>query len=559
MKKILSLLVLMIPLFVIGQPRNGPYPKQLPVIALTAPPSGSDFAPTLQQAIDSLLRVTNINTGVGGGKITLGPGFYVLSTNIAIPSEWPFSLELEGAFLATRIRCQGSTNEAQFYCTTNYTRFPLTNALSLWVHGIQFESEALYATNFIWRVDGQNWAEFDHNVFISSYVLTNGNGQLTKNFEGNMPDAPCGLGGIAVNYFYATSANANFYAHNNWFYGMAVAIANGAVISQINDNNFSCISVFQPNPLGLTPSAYATNLWRGGALHKGFLSAGAALVLLPNAGNSTLVRDNEFFACGAVAFVDPNAVSADPVRFINNRTSVTKWKILARDQGAELNSWYWESVYPSSGDSTPGVPTDSIVTNSAVVWQPNGSSAFANIGPLTHIVRPGLAPGVDVDPYFMWLGGRMIGDGLGLTNLPTPLVTNFTAYASGTAYTLTGTSAALDFGTTDPVLTINQTGTYKISGKVGVKYVGATYAGAQTVTFKFRRTNNTAADLTSGSRAVELPVLTTFTGGDVMDLPDIVYTATSGDTITIFGILSATPAAGSVTTDSADLMAIRLY
>lgn len=143
--------------------------------------------------------------------------------------------------------------------------------------------------------------------------------------------------------------------------------------------------------------------------------------------------------------------------------------------------------------------------------------------------------------------------------VPLPSSTNFTVYAAGTAYTLTGSSAALDFGTTDPVLTINQAGTYLIQGYVGVKYNGATYVGAQTVTFKFRRTNNTATDLSNGGRAVELPVLTTFTGGDVMAVPPVVYTATPGDTITIFGILSATPSAGSVQTDSAEIVAVRLF
>lgn len=164
--------------------------------------------------------------------------------------------------------------------------------------------------------------------------------------------------------------------------------------------------------------------------------------------------------------------------------------------------------------------------------------------------------GLTVDSLNM--RGILRGNGSGLTNLVVS-ITNNTVYASGTAYTLTTSSAALDFGTTDPNLTISTSGTYLIHANVGVKYSGATYVGAQTVTFKLRRTNNTAADLTSGSRAVELPVLTTFTGGDVMALPPVIYTATAGDVVTIFGILSATPSAGSVVADSAELVAIRLY
>jgi hypothetical protein len=151
--------------------------------------------------------------------------------------------------------------------------------------------------------------------------------------------------------------------------------------------------------------------------------------------------------------------------------------------------------------------------------------------------------------------GFITGTGTGRT----PILTNFTSYASGTAYTLTGSAAQLAFGTTSPGITIQNGGTYLIQGSVGVKYNGATYAGAQTITLKFRRTNNTATDLTSGSRTVELPVLTTFTGGDVMNLPSVVYTATAGDIVQIFGVVSATPSAGSVQTDSAELLAIRLF
>lgn len=161
---------------------------------------------------------------------------------------------------------------------------------------------------------------------------------------------------------------------------------------------------------------------------------------------------------------------------------------------------------------------------------------------------------------------RWTQDGSTLTNIAstnitgpvTATITNFSAYAAGTAYTYTGTHAVLHLGTTDPTVTLNQAGTYLITGSVGVKYVGATYAGAQSVTNAFRRTNNTAADLANGKRVTELPVLTTFTGGDVLALPPIIYTAASGDIISIFGALTALPAAGSVVADSAEIVAIRI-
>jgi len=159
------------------------------------------------------------------------------------------------------------------------------------------------------------------------------------------------------------------------------------------------------------------------------------------------------------------------------------------------------------------------------------------------------------DAMYLTNGVPIIGTGTSQT----PMLTNFTSYASGTAYTLTITPAQLAFGTTSPSITIANGGTYLITAGVGVKYAAATYAGAQTVTLKLRRTNNTAADLSNGSRAVELPVLTSFTGGDFVATPTVVYTATAGDIIQIFGSVSATPSAGSVQTDSAEIVAIRLF
>ena len=140
-----------------------------------------------------------------------------------------------------------------------------------------------------------------------------------------------------------------------------------------------------------------------------------------------------------------------------------------------------------------------------------------------------------------------------------PINTNFTAYAAGTAYTLTVTPALLDFGTTDPSITIQNSGTYRIVGRAGIKYTGSTYGSAQTLTLKLRRTNNTAADLASSSRAETMPVLTTYTGGDLMATEEVIYTATAGDIIQIFGSVSALPSAGSVVADSADIIAIRIY
>lgn len=119
-------------------------------------------------------------------------------------------------------------------------------------------------------------------------------------------------------------------------------------------------------------------------------------------------------------------------------------------------------------------------------------------------------------------------------------------YGAGTAYTLTATPAAVDFGTTDPSITIATAGTYTISGQVNLFYNAATFAGNQTATLTFRRTNNTPANLTNGTVATTTQVITalTYTYG-VVRLPDISYTASAGDVVTIYADISATPGAGS--------------
>ena len=134
------------------------------------------------------------------------------------------------------------------------------------------------------------------------------------------------------------------------------------------------------------------------------------------------------------------------------------------------------------------------------------------------------------------------------------------AYGTGSVYSLTTTSAALDFGTTDPSVTIAEPGTYQVRGRVLLKYNGATFAANRTVTLKFRRTDNTAADLTSGSTALTTDILTASTGTWVeCQMPEVIYATTnSNDAITIFGDVSTLPSAGSLDATEAHVMVHRI-
>lgn len=138
---------------------------------------------------------------------------------------------------------------------------------------------------------------------------------------------------------------------------------------------------------------------------------------------------------------------------------------------------------------------------------------------------------------------------------------NVTVYAAGTAYSLTNTAAALDFGTTDPSVVINKAGTYMLTARVNLEYAGATFAANRTVTIKLRRTNNTAADLTNATTALGTNIVTTVNGVlAIVNIPVVIYTTTNtDDAIAVYGDVSVVPTAGALNATEANIVAVRLY
>lgn len=130
---------------------------------------------------------------------------------------------------------------------------------------------------------------------------------------------------------------------------------------------------------------------------------------------------------------------------------------------------------------------------------------------------------------------------------------------AGSVYTLTATPAAVTLGTTSPAITLNGKGTYLMVGTAQVNLVGATFASSRVVTLKLRRTNNTAADVTGGAQALPTGITTTVTA-PLQTVPILgVYTTTvETDIISLFGDVSVLPSAGSITVDSAKLVAVRI-
>ncbi len=137
---------------------------------------------------------------------------------------------------------------------------------------------------------------------------------------------------------------------------------------------------------------------------------------------------------------------------------------------------------------------------------------------------------------------------------------NIKAYAAGTAYSFTNTQAALTFGTTQPAITVNVAGTYLLLAVVRADLNGATFAASRNLTLKLRRTNNTAADVTSSSTTFATPIVTLISDTmAIISLPPVVYTtANTDDALTIFGALNTVPSAGSLDAVEASLVAIRL-
>lgn len=195
-----------------------------------------------------------------------------------------------------------------------------------------------------------------------------------------------------------------------------------------------------------------------------------------------------------------------------------------------------------------------------VVGQPifvEGPATFtvSTIVNATQITATFLGQTGDVSP------GATISAGAGVS--PGGIQGSFTSssvYASGTAYSLTASSALLNFGTTDPSLTLATAGTYLLFARVRYDYNGATFAAVRTVTTKIRRTNNTAADLTNATGAWKTDIITTLTyTAALQNLPVVAYTtATAGDVIELWGVVSVVPTAGSLDAVEAEIVAIKI-
>lgn len=141
-----------------------------------------------------------------------------------------------------------------------------------------------------------------------------------------------------------------------------------------------------------------------------------------------------------------------------------------------------------------------------------------------------------------------------------PPLDQLSVIAAGTAYQLTATAALLDFGTTDPTLTITSPGTWLLLARGRFDYNAATFAANGTVTMKLRRTNNAPADLPNGAAVFPTDIITTlsYPAWDLQTPPVLYQTLNSNDTVSLFGDVSVVPSAGSLDCTAAQIIAIKL-
>ena len=192
--------------------------------------------------------------------------------------------------------------------------------------------------------------------------------------------------------------------------------------------------------------------------------------------------------------------------------------------------------------------------NTIPIVQPSNTSDIKDALIALGFVASGGATPLDLDGGIFNTSGEIRSDG-------TRINYNLATYATGSGYSLTTTPSLLNFGTTDPSVTIDAAGTYLLFSRARIDYNAATFSSSQIVTLKLRRTNNTAADLADALTSAKTEVITTlsYTMG-TYSLPPVIYTtANTDDVIQLFGSVDGNPDAGSIDAVEADIEAIRLY
>lgn len=198
--------------------------------------------------------------------------------------------------------------------------------------------------------------------------------------------------------------------------------------------------------------------------------------------------------------------------------------------------------YGAAGDmSTPGVPGKSVNLGNDVKWTGGGNSI--QLGGGSDGGAGGGTAGTVTISGNAAVGGQN-GNMFSISNLDwnTDAKTGIVQYNRTSTDTLTATSTQLG-----SYVELPMPGVYLLFGHVNVQFAGATFATSRTMTFKYRRINNTAADVSSPALTLPTQITSAQTrslGSCMMPL-GIYVTPRSGDRIAIFGDVSVVPTAGN--------------
>lgn len=314
-----------------------------------------------------------------------------------------------------------------------------------------------------------------------------------------------------------------------------------------------------PGAVGPTGAAGAAGT--NGTNAYSFLTANLTVTSSGETGLSAAVTSSAMFAIGQTLF-------------ISDGTNFATFRVTAKPSAIGLTLTH---VSAAGGTAPPfiitGTGTQMVVPGGVPPTVPvtvaNGGTSVATLTDRSVLIgrgtaavefavpgttgQPLLSTGAATNPAFSSIQAAVTAWGLKKTPL--------SVYAAGTAAPFPNATALLNFGTTDPTLTLDAAGTYLLFANVRVDYTAATFAASQTVTVKLRRTNNTAADVTGATRSVLTDIITTLTYTlGVVSIPPVVYVTTNtNDLIEMWGVVTVLPSAGTLDAVQAEIVAIRLF
>lgn len=157
--------------------------------------------------------------------------------------------------------------------------------------------------------------------------------------------------------------------------------------------------------------------------------------------------------------------------------------------------------------------------------------------------------------------GGIVGGATGLY-LDTAHTVTYYGPGAGNPYTITTVFAQVTFaGGTNPTVTLDKAGTWALKARVRVTRNNATHTATHNISFKLRRSNNTAADVTAALTKYADDPHTASNASEVAGmLPEVLYTtANTTDIIQLWALVDLATSSGSHQVVEADIEAYFLH